>query len=178
MADFYFNNAVNTSLSELGNYWLDFGFTIPAVGFPGDADNVTASSANIASGTASSLASWQIGGSCTVSGGTFNGPVSVTTVGFIQITGGTYNNDVTIQGPIIVSGGTYNADFIVGGSFSDYSLNGSVDFNGRISFDNSATFLYHPSADGVADPSDVRDGVFNLGVEGTLGGGTITITVT
>ena len=202
MATIYYNNAVDENLDTVGNWWTSNSFATPMGRIPTTGDDAILgadtgeSSCNVTSGTLTCdtatfdlLASIEGGtfncnvlanngdGDQSIIGGVFNGTVHMNYENAF-IDGGTFNGNVThedgVRGRFF--GGVFNGDLTL--SLIGWIQVGAVPIviNGRLLI-RSETTLYAATADGVAGAGDVRDGVFNLGVEGTLGGGEINITV-
>ena len=93
--------------------------------------------------------------------GQFDGTVVIAN-SFPNVTGGYFTHKIALDAYEVLTGyfsGTYFADSCA------------------ISWDGGITYRYPVTNSDVAAASDVRDGVFNLGVEGTLGGGTVTLEI-
>jgi hypothetical protein len=209
MANLYFNNTVNTSLSTLGNWWQDDAFTIPASALPTASDDI-----HIAAFSGDPLEENVIrveGGTVVCNGGDIYG----------LINGGTFDNSATLNvyhyplgftltDPIFTgvingrcvldsinaSGAFYGEAIIVNWivayafsmfhyklAFPDWATvmsHGLADIitpGCAVSWDGGTTYYYPPTNQDVAGPEDVRQGANNLGQTGTLGGGTLSITV-
>lgn len=209
MANLYFNNAVDTSLDTLGNWWLDDAFTTPAGALPTESDDIYMAAFD---GDAVEENIIQVGGGAvTCSGGII--------YGFIN--GGTFHNADWLYVYHYPLGYTFSDNIFAGivhGRCLLDSINASGSFHGEaiianwvvaygysmfhyklafenwsiatahgvteimaatcaVSFDGGASYWYPPGHQDVAAPADVRQGVSNLGQTGTLGGGTLSITV-
>ncbi len=135
---YYFNNAVNTSPAELGNYWYDGGYSDPALELPDfDVDQVFVANGAIFDGSI-----------------TFN----LTAVNEGVITGNATFNDTSynaasgeVQGNATFYDSAYNSGLIGGnGFFHDSSL---TDTEGTIN--GNATF-YNDVSDSLAGNRDSR----------------------
>jgi hypothetical protein len=150
----YFNAAVNGSLSTLGNWWQDDGFTIPADALPDSATPVVISSA-VTSGTAtyaSATITANIGSAVTINAptnltnatnagalvgnSTLNGTSSNTgTITGAVTLNGTSSNVGTITGAVTLNGTSSNVGTITGSvtlndtSFNSGGITGNVTFN-------------------------------------------------
>lgn len=130
-------------------------------------------------------------GTIAVQGGTFNGNIDTTGADwqFQGAPGATINGNVLLQG----DSGTNTVAFLYGGTFNGdvtvlqwgrIAVSNDVDddifiINGRIRWGAGSYYTLESAIDFPAE-ADVRDGVdYDDGnLTGTLGGGTITITVT
>lgn len=106
-------------------------------------------------------------GSSSFIGGTFNGGVAT----FGSIFGGIFTNSVTVDGGGQVLAGTFSGDLVIIGATLNNTGGGPISVTGRISVDGGSTFLYAPSAVGVAPANKVLVGTTNLGVPGTAPAG-------
>ena len=189
MATLYFNNAVNTDLDTVGNWWTNSGFSTPAGRVPTVGDAVILSggvSAETGTLTCDSCeAHITIGVSfvdptvpvfncpvtlaengMTIYSGTFNSTVKRTAL-FANIDCGTFNAEVGEPSALVgVSGGGPTVYFAATAYIAPTNML-LVTIAHRASF-NGFSFVYSPSSPDVAGANDVRDGVFNLGIEGTL----------
>lgn len=166
------------------------------VGVPGAGDTVTiGESYGWYPDSGTSEAAWTFGGGVGIYGGTFNGPVIIEFVfdvyrdaifnGPIYLNSGvydgTYNGDVTLGPSGEFFGGIVNGDvdgrfegYITGGTFNGdvtipfYNILAKAEFNGRLRFSTDSEWLHGPLSPDLAAPEDVRLGVTNLGVPGTL----------
>jgi hypothetical protein len=137
MATLYFNAAVDSDWSTLGNWWMDSGFTAPAADLPTSADSVVASVTLVLGGPRTVV-------NFAMTDGTINGTLTVTGIctfgGQYSSAEGVINGDCVFNDESIVSNSsTINGDctfndssFISGGSDT---VNGDCVFN-----DNSYTY--------------------------------------
>lgn len=148
MATFYFNGAVDSEWTNLGNWWMDDQFTVPATSLPTSADSVIAT-ANITSNSGSepTLTNFTITGfylylsiNLTVTGeaainngtfiyGTITGNVTLNTFPTLY---GTINGNVTLNDGSFISQGVINGDV----TFNDYSFNLDGTINGNCTFND------------------------------------------
>ena len=208
MANLYFNNAVNTSLSTLGNWWTNAGFTTPAGGLPTASDNcfikegINAYSGTLTCATVKVIGNlgeaWANIAEPVVNGNVILAPsIDFGSTGKIYdgIINGSVTYEVSYGGNI--GGGTFNG--VVGDPISGMSISGEgpvcifnddvyvasggnfviVTFNGRITFNGGYTWLAPQVEPDYPAISDVRAGVeyADGDLVGTLGGGTLSITV-
>jgi hypothetical protein len=155
----YFNAAVNGSLTTLGNWWQDSSFTIPATALPNGTTQVFIS-ANVTSGTATyasaTINSASIGSSVSITASsiTLNGTsqnagilVGVTTLNNTASNTGTITGNATIYYPSANPIGG-----VVSGTETYIWPNGTGLWGGDVWIDGSLSFI-------IPEPSDVRLGV-------------------
>jgi hypothetical protein len=129
----YFNNAVNTFLGEIGNWWQDSAYTIPAGFVPDNANNVVFGNGITIEGISGSYPESATYNSIIADGAIFNGsnynPFTVIATNGITAT----NSDFFVC--VINASGTYtgcvlaNADYgsaIIGGNVTLYNCAGIV----------------------------------------------------
>jgi hypothetical protein len=171
-ANAFFNAAVDGSLSTLGNWWQDFGFTTPAVSLPTSTDVVVISSA-VTSGTAtygSAYITANIGSAVTITAITIltNATNSGTLVGNCNLNG-TSSNAGTITGNATVYNPAQNPlGGTVTGTITYEWPNGTGLWGNEVWIDGSPSFI-------IPIESDVRSGVeygpANTPYIGTYSGG-------
>jgi hypothetical protein len=145
-----------------------------------------------------SEAAWTFGEGVGIGGGTYNGPVVLEDpVSYVVpdavfngpirlnagVDNGTYNGDVILDGFGIFYGGIINGNvdggygYIGGGIFNGdvtipaeqlFTAGDGPVFNGRLRFSPTGAWVHGPLSPDLAAPEDVRLGVTNLGVPGTL----------
>lgn len=143
----YFNNAVNTSLNTLGNYWLNEGCTTPAAALPTASDDIILPASNLNGA----------GGSATCNSITLSGGSQI-------LNGATITGDVILNGSSWWSWSTVTGDLTLNGT--SRAIGGSL--TGNASIHDSAWFVIAIS--GTAVFSDAIEGVHTVPSAGQWGG--------
>jgi hypothetical protein len=175
-ATLYFDGAVDSAWTTVGNWWLDAGHNEPAGRLPNSVDSVVvtdvfiqASGQTVVNFTFNAAASATLGGSLTVTGmATFNGESE----NGGTITGNaTFNdsspNSGTVSGNATFNDGSTNSGTVSGNAtFNDGSINDGATVTGNATFNDSST-----NSGTVSGNATFNDGSYNLG-------GTVTGTAT
>ena len=167
MASLYFNNAIDTSLNTLGNWWQDAGGTIPAVALPGPGDIAEADGVTIDSGTCNAGTFYF--NAALILGGTHHGTGTINN-GYLA--GGTFHGFVIIQNGVFVDAfpGPTFTDLVEFNGDGDSYLQGGT-FN-EIEFTTTGNFTFN-----AAHPTYQRIKLGETWFVPETAPGTITITV-
>jgi hypothetical protein len=133
-ATLYFDGAVDGDWAEIGNWWLDAAYTVPATSLPAASDNVFVNATlGLNSGDPVTVAN------LTVVGVTFSMDITVT--GMATFSGGGLVGSVTLTGNAVFNDNADNAATVVGNAtFNDGSyLSGTV--NGNATFNDGSSML-------------------------------------
>jgi hypothetical protein len=146
----YFNGAVNTGWTTLGNWWFDAAHTVAATSLPTPVDSVVA--------TATIAGSGQTVANFTLIGNQFVGLISSLTVTGTATFNGGSGSAATVNGNATFNGSSFNIGTVNGNatfngsSFNIGTVNGNATFNDNSSNTGTVTGAVTCNTTGTCTP--------------------------